>query len=79
MEIFDYERWRLHLDSNYVSKEIRLVFYCLFFPCILCTRNIQWLEYFILGGFKKTEVFWKSPDLLCQANKLHRLLQYYVN
>lgn len=53
MEIFDYERWRLHLDSNYISKEIHLVFYCLFSPCILCTRNMQGLEYFISGDFQK--------------------------
>lgn len=53
IEIFDYERWKLHLDSNYVSKEIHLVFYCLFSPCILCTITLQRLEYFIMGDFQK--------------------------
>lgn len=53
IEILDYERWKLHLDSNYVSKEIHLVFYCLFSPCILCTITLQRLEYFIMGDFQK--------------------------
>lgn len=53
MEIYDYERWGLHLDSNYISKEIHLVFYCLFSPCTLCRRTIQRLEYFTSGDFQK--------------------------
>lgn len=71
MEIFDCEKWSLHLDSSEVLKEILRYFiaYSLHALCVpeqYKTWNIPYRE-----SSKKVFVLW-------QVNKLHRLLQYYL-